>query len=82
MNINLVAGQVILSVAVLMTVLLPIMYLSKGKYNFALFIMFFLIETLLVGIGWLNFWILIATIGVMAIAIAALGTNVILGKGG
>jgi hypothetical protein len=39
----------------------------------------FLVELLLVGITWLPFWVLIATVAVMAIAIALLGTNVVMG---
>ena len=42
-------------------------------------IMIFLVEALLVGIGWLPFWLLIGTVAMMAIAIALLGTRVVTG---
>jgi hypothetical protein len=42
--------------------------------------MLLLAECLLVGLGWMPFWILIATVGMMAIAIASLGTGVATGE--
>jgi hypothetical protein len=42
-------------------------------------VMLFLSMSLLVGIGWLPFWILIATVAVLALAIASLGTKVVTG---
>lgn len=79
LNISLEAAQVILSISVIFAVLLPVMYLSKSDNPTIYFIMLFLAECLLVGIGWLPFWILIATVAVMAIAIALLGTRVVVG---
>jgi hypothetical protein len=56
------------------------MLLSKGeKSTFIISVLLFLVEALLVGIGWLPFWILIATVAVMAVAIAMLGTRVVTG---
>ena len=81
-GINLVAAQVILTVAVIFTLLLPVMLLSKGKNTTTLsLIMLFFGEVLCVGLGWLSFWVLIGTVAMMAIAIAALGTGVVLGEG-
>ena len=77
-----VVAQVILSIVVIFTILLPVMYLSKGKSPTLYFIFIFLAECLLVGLGWLPFWILIATIAVMAIAVAMLGADTVLGTGG
>jgi len=83
MNITLEAGQMILSVAVILAVLLPLLYLnmrgSGQKTNLPIIIMFFLTESLLVGIGWLPFWILIATLTVCAMAVATLGTKTVTG---
>ena len=82
MNITLEAAQMILSVAVILAVLLPTMYLSmrlKTSSHLPTILMFFLVEALLVGITWLPFWILIATVAVLALAIAALGTKVVTG---
>jgi len=64
---------------VIMAILLPVMYLSKGKSNLPTILIFYLVEGLLVGIGWLNFWILITTIVVLAAAVATLGTKVVTG---
>jgi hypothetical protein len=80
MNISLEAAQVILSIVVIMAVLLPTMYLSRGTRALTVeIIMLFLTECFLVGIGWLPFWILIATVAVMSMAIALLGTRVVVG---
>ena len=78
-DISLEAAQVILSVSVILAILLPIMYLSKGRGNLATTLMFFLTESLLVGIGWLPFWVLIATVAVLAMAVASFGTKVVTG---
>ena len=81
MDINLATAQVILSLVILLTVLLPTMYLSRGsKSTIIELVMLFLVESTLVGIGWLPFWILIATIAVMAMAIALLGTKLVTGE--
>ena len=81
MDINLATAQVILSLVILLTVLLPTMYLSRGSKSTTIeLVMLFLVESMLVGIGWLPFWILIATIAVMAMAIALLGTKLVTGE--
>ena len=80
LGISLAAAQIILSVIVLFALLLPVMYLARGTRALAIeLVVLFLGECLLVGMGWLPFWILIATIAVMAIAIAILGTRVVTG---
>ena len=80
MGINLAAAQVILSIVVILAVLLPTMYLSRGTRAITIeIVMLFLCECLLVGIGWMPFWILIATIALMAMAIAMFGTRVVTG---
>ena len=73
------SAQVLLSIVVMLAVLLPVMYLSKGKNTFSIVIVIFLVECLLVGITWLPFWVLIATVAVMAISIAMLGTDMVIG---
>lgn len=79
-EISLEAAQVLLSMVVILAVLIPIMYLSRNnKGNLPTILMFFLTEAFLVGIGWMPFWILIATVAVMAIAVAYLGTSVVTG---
>ena len=74
------SAQVLLSIVVIISVLLPVMYLARGKRALTSeIVVIFLVECLLVGITWLPFWILIATVAVMAIAVAILGTNVVIG---
>lgn len=75
------SAQVILSIIVLATVLLPVMYLSKGKKGTMLEAIFaFLTLTMLVGIGWAPFWLLITTMLVMAVVVAMFGTSAITGS--
>ena len=75
-------AQVLLSIVVIFSILLPVMYLSKGKSPTLYMIFAFLAECLLVGLGWMPLWVLIATVAVMAIAVAMLGADTVLGTGG
>jgi len=80
-GINLTTAQVILSITVIFTLLLPTMLLARGKNATTIYlIMLFLAECLLVGLGWMPFWILIATVAMMALAIAAIGTQAVIGE--
>lgn len=80
LDITLAAGQVILSMVVILAVLLPTMYLSRGNKSVTIeIVMLFLTESFLVGIGWLPFWLLIATVALMAFAVASLGTKTVTG---
>ena len=64
----------------ILAVLLPTMYLSRGnKSTIIEIVMLFLTEAALVGFGWWPFWLLIATVAVLAFGIATLGTNAITG---
>ena len=79
-GISLEAAQMILSISVILAILLPTMYLARGSNAITIeIIMLFLSMSALVGIGWLPFWILIATVSVLALAIASLGTKVVTG---
>ena len=79
-GINLTTAQVIISIIVIFAILLPTMYLARGQNATTIYlIMFVLAECLLVGLGWMPFWILIATVGAMAIAIAVIGSDAITG---
>ncbi len=81
-DINEASAQVIMSIIVIFTFLLPTMILARGKNVTIIYLMVFLLaECLLVGIGWMPFWILIATVGVMSISIAFLGTGTVTGGG-
>lgn len=80
-GINEGTAQVILSIMVIFTLLLPTMLLARGKNATMIYlIMLLLAECLLVGLGWMPFWILIATVAMMAVAIAMLGSNVVTGE--
>ena len=79
-GISLEASQMILSVVVILAILLPTMYLSRGTRAVMIeIVMLFLSMSLLVGIGWLPFWILIATVALIAMGVASLGTKVVTG---
>jgi len=79
-GISLESAQAMLSIAVILAVLLPVMYFARGERAVTIeIVMLFLAESLLVGIGWLPFWIMIATVAVMAVAIALLGTRTVVG---
>ena len=80
-NINLLSGQVILSIAVIFALLLPTMILTKGKAPTIYLMVFLLAECLLVGLGWLSFWILIATVCIMVMSVAAFGAQIVTGDG-
>lgn len=82
LDISLEAGQAVLSVVVILAVLLPTMYLSRGNKSTVIeIVMLVLVEAFLVGIGWLPFWLLIATVAALSFGIASLGTDGILGRG-
>jgi len=71
------AGQVILSIIVILMVLLPVLLLTRGKGLTIPAVMFILTEAVLVGIGWLPSWIMILTVVVIALGIARFGTKMI-----
>ena len=80
MDISLGAAQAILSIVVVLTVLLPVMYLTRNRKGLVIeIVLLFLLEGFLVAIGWLPFWLLIGTVAMMAMAIASLGARVITG---
>jgi hypothetical protein len=81
-DISVEAAEILLSIMVIMAILLPVLFLSKGRSNLPTILIFYLTEAFLVGIGWLDFWILITTLVVLAAAIATLGVRVITGSGG
>jgi len=78
LDIPLEAGQALLGVVVILAFLLPTMYLAEDNRLLHI-VMLFLAEALLVGIGWFPFWLLIATVALMAFGVAALGTKTVTG---
>ena len=80
-GINEGTAQMILSITIIFTLLLPTMVLARGKNATMIYlIMLLFAELLCVGLGWMPFWVLIATVGMMAIAIALLGTHAVTGE--
>ena len=80
-GINLAVAQVIISISVIFTILLPTMYLSRGKNATMIYLMMGLLaECLLVGLGWMPFWILIATVALMAFGVAVVGVGGVVGS--
>jgi len=80
-GINLTTAQLILSVGVIFTLLLPTMSLTRGKNAPTIWlIMVFLGECIVLGLGWLPFWIMIMTICVTVLAIAVFSSNAMIGS--
>ena len=76
--INLTMAQLILSIAVIFTILLPVMYLARGRNAVTIWLITtFLGECVVLGLGWLPFWIMIMTIAVTVLAIALVGSRAI-----
>ena len=76
--INLTTAQLILSLCVICTILFPVMYLSRGKNAVTIWLItIFLGECIVLGLGWLPFWIMIMTICVTVLAIAVIGSKAI-----
>jgi len=80
LDISLEAAQVILSIVVIFSLLLPVVIVTRGKSTMVYTITIFLAEAFLVGVGWLPFWILIATVAMMALAVATLGVDAVVGR--
>ena len=80
LNINVTVAEVLLSLVVLLTFLLPIMVATRGKTPQIYLFFFFLIETFLLAIGWLDFWIYIMTVSLIALAVAIFGRQMVLGS--
>lgn len=79
-GISLEAAQAILSITVLLAVLLPTFILARGSNAITIqLVLLFFTEAFLVGIGWLPFWLLIATVAVLAFAVAIYGTKAVTG---
>lgn len=80
-GINEGTAQMILSIAVIFSTLLPTMLLARGRNATMIYLIILLLtECLLVGLGWMPFWILIATVAMMAVAIAMFGAKVVTGE--
>jgi hypothetical protein len=73
-GINETTAQLLLSLVVIFAILVPVMILSRGKNATTIWLIaVFLGECIVLGLGWLPFWIMIMTIAVTALAIAFLG---------
>ena len=79
-GINETTAQLILSMAVICAILFPTMYLARGKNAVTIWlIMTFLAECIVLGLGWLPFWIMIMTIAVTVLALSFTFSNAISG---
>jgi len=78
-NISLESAQIVLSISVLFTLLLPVLYLTKGRGLIIPAVIFFLAEALLVGIGWLSAWVMLVTILIMALLWAKENADMVTG---
>jgi len=76
-GINETTAQLILSIVVIFAILLPTMILAKGKNAVTIWLIaVFLGECVVLGLGWLPFWIMIMTIAITALSIAWLGAKI------
>ena len=74
------SAKVVLSIIVLLFVMLPTLYLARGKRGVLVeVVLLFFTMSFLVGIGWLPFWLLIAAVALMAAAIAMFGSELVTG---
>ena len=77
-GVNETTAQLILSIIIILALLLPSMILARGKNAVTVWlIMVFFGELIVLGLGWLPFWVLIMTISVTALSIALIGSNAI-----
>jgi hypothetical protein len=73
-GINETTAQLLLSLVVIFAILVPVMILARGKNAVTIWLIFtFLGECVVLGLGWLPFWVMIMTIAVTALAIGFLG---------
>jgi hypothetical protein len=78
-DISLESAEIIISIVVISAILLPVLYLTRGKSNMIAVLTFFLSEALLVGLGWLDSWVMIATVCVLALFVAKFGADMVTG---
>lgn len=70
-GVNLVTAQLICSMAVIMLIVLPVIYLARGRNATTIWLIFtFISECIVLGLGWLPFWIMIMTIAVTALGLS------------
>jgi len=73
-GINETTAQLILSIIIIVAILFPYLVLAHKKPSTTIsLILVFLGECVVLGLGWMPFWIMIMTICVTALSIAWLG---------
>lgn len=77
MGISLGAAQVLLSIVVILAVLLPVLFFTKGKGLTIPALMFVLTEAVLVGISWLPSWMMVISVCIVALGIAKFGSGIV-----
>lgn len=76
---NLFAAQIILTLLIFFSLLLPTVYFTRDSGPLPTIIMIFFAESLCVALGWLSAWVMIATVSILAMGVASLGTKIITG---
>lgn len=67
-GIDVAAAQIIMTVSVIFALILPVIILRKERSSFNVEIIMALLGMILcVGLGWLNYWVLIVTIVIIAL---------------
>lgn len=69
-GINLVSSQAILSTIVILSVLIPVLILTRGRGVLIPAVTLFIVEVLLVGITWLDGWIMLITVVLIVLLFA------------
>lgn len=79
-DISVVTAQLLLSLIVICAIVLPFMIMAKGKNAVTIWlIMVFVGQLIVVGLGWLPFWVLIMTITVVALSMSVKWSEAISG---
>jgi hypothetical protein len=82
LGINETTAQLLLSLVIIFTLLLPTMYLAKGKNAVTIWLIItFLGECVVLGLGWMPLWIMIMTIVVTIFGMAMSVSGAIAGDG-
>jgi len=76
-GINETTAQLILSIVVIFTLLLPTMILSRGKNAPTVWLItVFIGECIVLALGWMPFWIMVMTIAVTVLGLANLAKTI------
>lgn len=77
-DIPLVSAQTILSAIVLLAVLLPVFIVTRGRGPMIPAVMYIIVAVILTSISWMDSWVMILTVVVVALFIAMMGRKLIM----